>query len=305
LTQRTAERRPIQSMTGYAVATREAAAGQLSVELRSVNSRFLDLAFRLPDDQRACEPALREKITARVLRGKLECRVSMRRSAGADANAIDEAALDRLATLLATVGERFPQSRPPSTGEILRWPGVLADAGDTPDVQDDVLGAAAQAIEEFVAARTREGEKLVVFVRERVEEIEAFVAAVAEAGPALLEAHETRLAERLRAALGEVTSGTAVPLEETMARVRQEVAAYGLRVDVAEEIGRLRSHLAEFRRILAGPGPVGKKLEFLVQELNREANTLGAKAAAIDLTSAAVEMKLRIEQIREQLQNLE
>lgn len=305
LSQKGAEQRLIQSMTGYAVATRETAAGQLSVEVRSVNSRFLDLAFRLPDEQRACEPILRERITARVLRGKVECRVAMRRATGSEANTLDEAALARLAAMLGLVNERFPQLRAPTTAEILRWPGVMSEGGDAPDLLEDIATAAGQALEEFVAARAREGEKLVAFVRERIDEIDELVAEVAEAGPALLVAHETRLTERLRAALGEVTVGTGVALEETMARVRQEVAAYGLRVDIAEEIGRLRSHVAEFRRILGGPGPVGKRLEFLVQELNREANTLGSKAAAIDLTGAAVEMKVRIEQIREQLQNLE
>lgn len=305
MSQPAAERRQIQSMTGYAVATRETGAGQISVELRSVNSRFLDLVFRLPDEQRSSEPALREMISARVLRGKIECRVAWRRGSESEAGAIDDAALARLADLLALVGKRFPDSRAPSAGEILRWPGVIVESGETPELSGDIAAAAAQALDEFVAARAREGAKLADFMVARIDEIDTLVAGVQEAGPALLAAHETRLTERLRAVLDEVTSGTAVPLEETMARVRQEVAAYGLRTDVTEEIDRLRSHLAEFRRILKGAGPVGKRLDFLVQELNREANTLGSKAAAIDLTGAAVEMKLRIEQIREQLQNLE
>lgn len=305
MSQPAAERRQIQSMTGYAVATRETGAGQLSVEVRSVNSRFLDLVFRLPDEQRSCEPALREQISERVLRGKIECRVALRRANESEAGAIDDAALARLSDLLTLVRKRFPESRAPSAGEILRWPGVIIESGDTPDLAGEIAAAAQQALEEFIAAREREGAKLAAFMVARIDEIDTLVAGVQEAGPALLAAHEERLTERLRAVLDEVTSGTAVPLEETMARVRQEVAAYGLRTDVTEEIDRLRSHLAEFRRILTGPGPVGKRLDFLVQELNREANTLGSKAAAIDLTGAAVEMKLRIEQIREQLQNLE
>ena len=292
-------------MTGYAVATRDTAAGQLSVEVRSVNSRFLDLVFRLPDEQRACEPALREQLSASVLRGKVECRVALRRASESAAGGVDAAALTRLGELLAQVRERFPDSRAPSAGEILRWPGVLVESGDAPDLSGDIAAAMEQALAEFIAARAREGAKLAEFIIARIDEIDGLVASVQESGPALLAAHEARLIERLRAAFDDVTSGTIVPIEETMARVRQEVAAYGLRTDVAEEIDRLRSHLAEFRRILSGPGPVGKRLDFLVQELNREANTLGSKAAAIDLTGAAVEMKLRIEQIREQLQNLE
>ncbi|HEY0879184.1 MAG TPA: DUF1732 domain-containing protein, partial [Zeimonas sp.] len=170
-------------------------------------------------------------------------------------------------------------------------------------VNGEVVAAARDALAEFTASRVREGSKLVAFVLERADAIDAIVAPLAARGPELVDAWQLKLVERLRDALEQ--TGAAVPVEETMARVRQEVAAYGLRIDVAEEIGRLQAHVVELRRVLAGAGPVGKRLDFLLQELNREANTLGSKAAAIDLTASSIELKVLIEQIREQVQNLE
>ncbi len=302
---RSAERRPIQSMTGYALSSRNTAAGQVVVELRSVNARFLDLVVRAPDELRSAEPALRELVGAAVQRGKLECRLALRPGVRADEAParVDERALARFATLARQVAQAMPHASPPSVVEALRWPGVVADEASEVDLNAEVVAAAREALAEFGASRVREGEKLVAFVLERAEAIDALVAPLAARGPELIEAWQHRLVERLREALEQTSN--AIPIEETMARVRQEVAAYGLRIDVAEEIGRLQAHVAELRRVLAHPGPVGKRLDFLLQELNREANTLGSKAAAIDLTGASIELMVLIEQIREQVQNLE
>jgi len=302
---RSAERRPIQSMTGYAQALRNTPAGQLVVELRSVNARFLDLVVRAPDELRAAEPALRELLTASVQRGKLECRVALRPGAGDDERAahVDERALARFVGLARQVAQAMPNAAPPTIIDALRWPGVVADDTGAADLNAEVVAAAREALAEFGASRVREGARLVAFVLERADAIDAIVAPLAARGPELVDAWQAKLVERLREALEQ--TGAPVPVEETMARVRQEVAAYGLRIDIAEEIGRLQAHVAEMRRVLAGAGPVGKRLDFLLQELNREANTLGSKAAAIDLTGASIELKVLIEQIREQVQNLE
>ncbi len=302
---RPAERRPIQSMTGYAQSVRNTAAGQLAVELRSVNARFLDLVVRAPDELRAAEPALRELFTASVQRGKLECRLALRPGAADDERTarIDERALARFAGLARQVAQAMPNAAPPTIVDALRWPGVVADDAASVDLHAEALACARDALAEFAASRTREGGKLVAFVLERADAIDAIVAPLAARGPELVDAWQHRLVERLREALEQ--TGAAIPVEETMARVRQEVAAYGLRIDVAEEIGRLQAHVVELRRVLHGDGPVGKRLDFLMQELNREANTLGSKAAAIDLTGASIELKVLIEQIREQVQNLE
>ena len=292
---RSAERRPIQSMTGYALSTRNTAAGQLVVELRSVNARFLDLVVRAPDELRSTEPALRELIGAAVQRAGV-------RADEADVR-IDERALARFADLARQVAQAMPDAPVPTVVEALRWPGVVADETQEVDLNAEVVAAAREALAEFAASRVREGDKLIAFVLDRADAIDAIVAPLAARSPELIDAWQRKLVERLREALEQ--TGAAIPLEETMARVRQEVAAYGLRIDVAEEIGRLQAHVVELRRVLSGPGPVGKRLDFLLQELNREANTLGSKAAAIDLTGASIELKVLIEQIREQVQNLE
>ena len=304
MTQRTAERRPLQSMTGYAQVSRDTHAGQVSVEVRSVNSRFLDLSLRVPDELRMVEPALRELIVATVQRGKVECRVGVRARARDDeAPQVDGRVLAQIADLARRVAEALPQAAPPTVGEILRWPGLLGESAGAEVFAPEVLAAARQALDEFVASRAREGEKLATFLRDRAGAIGAIIEPLAQRSPELLAAWQARLVERLRGALEQTDA--AVPLQETMARVRQEVAAYGLRIDIAEELSRLQAHVQELRHILDAGSPAGKRLDFLMQEFNREANTLGSKAAAIDLTGAAIELKVLIEQMREQVQNLE
>jgi uncharacterized protein (TIGR00255 family) len=243
-----------------------------------------------------------------VQRGKLVCRVTLRApSAGPTKATLDDSVLDQLARLDASLRARLPAAAPLSVGELLRWPGVLAEAPDLDALAPAVLEAAREALSEFVASRAREGAKLAALILERADSIETIAGQVAERAPELLALHEQKLVERLRSALENAGLGDAagIPGEETMARVRQEVTLHGMRIDVDEEIGRLRAHLAELRRILAGPGPVGKRMDFLLQEFNREANTIGSKAAALELTNASLGLKLLVEQIREQVQNLE
>jgi uncharacterized protein (TIGR00255 family) len=299
-------------MTGYALASRDTPAGQVAVELRSVNSRFLDLSVRMPDELRPAEPGLRELIGGAVLRGKLECRVALRAPAAGSLEAgLDAASLDRLAGLQAAVQAALPAAASLTVGEVLRWPGVLADQAGTEVLVPAVLEAAREALADFEATRAREGGRLVELILERAERIDQIAGQVAARAPELLASHEARLVERLRGALEKLAGGgpeqapLAVPLDETMARVRQEVTLHGMRIDVDEEIGRLRAHVAELRRTLAGPGPVGKRMDFLLQEFNREANTIGSKASALEMTHAALDLKLLVEQIREQVQNIE
>jgi uncharacterized protein (TIGR00255 family) len=294
-------------MTGYASVSRDTAAGRITLDLRSVNSRFLDLAFRMPDDLRAAEPGLRELITAGVARGKVECRIGLQKLPSDNRQpALDRGLLAQLLAAGAEIGRLAPGAAPLSQADLMRWPGVLAEPLADPDaVAREVVELGRAAMAELSASRLREGEKLAGVILERANRMQQIVEGLRTEAPALLAAFEQRLVERLRAALGEAAAGTPLPIEATMDRVRQEVVLYGLRIDIAEELARLAMHIDELRRILGGSGPAGKRLDFLLQELNREANTLGSKAANIDLTNAAVELKLLIEQIREQVQNIE
>lgn len=294
-------------MTGYASVSRDTAAGRVSLELRSINSRFLDLSFRMPDDLRAAEPGLRELLTAGVARGKVECRIALQKLPSENRQpAIDRGLLAQLLAASAEIAALAPQAAPLSQADLMRWPGVLAEPLADPDaVAREVVELGRQAVEELAASRMREGARLAQAILERAGRMHEIVAQLRADAPALLTAFEQRLVERLRAALGEAAAGTSLPPEQAMDRVRQEVVLYGLRIDIAEELSRLAVHIDELQRIVSGTGQAGKRLDFLLQELNREANTLGSKAANIDLTNAAVEMKLLIEQIREQVQNIE
>ena len=297
----------ILSMTGYASVARDTAAGRVSLELRSINSRYLDLVFRIPDELRAAEPALRESIAAGIARGKVECRISVQKLPSESRQpAIDRGLLAQLVALGDEVRRLAHQAPPLTTADLLRWPGVIAEQVPDPEALSRALAELGhEAVAELQASRRREGAKLAATIVERADRMQAIVDTLKEQTPALLAAFEQRLVERLRAALTDASSGTALPVDEAMERLRQEVVLYGVRIDVAEELARLSVHIGELRRIVSAGGQSGKRLDFLMQELNREANTLGSKAANIDLTNAAVELKLLIEQIREQVQNIE
>ena len=294
-------------MTGFAVAARDVASGSISVELKSVNSRFLDLVVRIADELRAGESAVRETIASAVSRGKLECRVGWQRRTAAQPARLNPDALAELASLERAVRVVMPTVAPFTLGDVLAWEGVVDAHGAEADVlRESTIAVLREALTALTASRVREGDALRAGLLERCDAIDAIVAGLRERAPDMLAALEKKLTERLNQALtGPLAAGGALSREEIGERIRQEVTLYGLRADVDEELNRLATHLVEVRRVLAAGGPVGRRLDFLMQELNREANTLGSKATAVELTHAAVDLKLAIEQMREQIQNLE
>ena len=287
----------IHSMTGFAVQNREVGSHTLHLELRSVNSRYLDLAFRIADELRQAEPALRERIGARLNRGKVECRLNLQEGESAPRSlALNAGLAARLADAQDAVQAHFADARPLSVAEILRWPGMLADDSlGFDEMQPVILELVVAALEDLVASRRREGDKLAAMIRERVARMRELVAAGVPRMPEIVADYQERLTARLRDAVAS--------LDED--RIRQEVALFAQRIDVAEELSRLSTHLDELERILDTGGAAGKRLDFLMQELNREANTLASKSAATDMTAIAMEFKVLIEQMREQVQNIE
>lgn len=299
------------SMTGYAVTTHETSSGTLTIEVKSVNSRFLDLQFRINDDLRALEPVLREAIMARLTRGKVECRLSFgRKVANGATQALNQGALDAVATLQAEIKRRFADAAPLSVNELLRWPGVIEEAEMSQEtLQADVAAAMQATMNAFVESREREGNALQAMLLSRVDDMEAIVQKITPLMPQVVAQFQQKATERMMEALGLAAGNSSaqasVTREEALDRIRQEVTLYGIRVDVAEELTRLGAHLSETRAILKKGGQVGKRLDFMMQELNREANTVGSKAAVKELSDASMAMKLLIEQMREQVQNLE
>ncbi|HEU0200016.1 MAG TPA: YicC/YloC family endoribonuclease [Burkholderiaceae bacterium] len=298
---------PVSSMTGFAVAARPTSAGSISIELRSVNSRFLDLTLRMADELRGFEAAVRETVGARIARGKVECRIGLQRHVAAMTSRVNADALAELARLAREVQAAVPAAAPLTTGDILRWDGIVETPEfDVEALRADLLHALAEALGTLEQTRRREGDALRSGLLARCDGIDLIVAQLRTRAPELLAAIERKLAERLDKALAPALTGTGtISREELNDRIRQEVTLYGLRADVDEELNRLATHVAEVRRVLDHGGAVGRRLDFLMQELNRESNTLGSKATAIEMTQAAVELKLLIEQMREQIQNLE
>lgn len=282
-------------MTGYAAAAAGSPRGTLSLELRSVNSRFLDLQFRIAEALRAHEPLLRERISARVARGKIDCRLSLTEEPTQGAAQLNGEMISRLKALADAARKSFPDAAPLSMADILRWPGIVADATDDEGLRNTVDTLCSQALDDFVAARSREGAKLAAGIVERVRAMLARVDEVTPLVPQALAAYQEKISQRLREAIGSADDE----------RIRAEVALFAARADIAEEIDRLRAHLGETERVLAAGGLVGKRLDFLAQELNREANTLASKAASPAIADCALELKVLVEQIREQVQNIE
>ena len=302
----------ISSMTGYAVTTKETAGGTLTIEIKSVNSRFLDLQFRMNDDLRALEPALRDAIMARVTRGKVECRVSFGRKATSGATqALNLTLLAALAGLQDEVHKRFAEAAPMTVNEVLRWPGILEEAEIGQEtLQADVAAVMADTVSAFVESRVREGAALQNMLLSRLDDLEAIVLRITPLIPQVVAQFQQKAAERMREALGlalknGAAAAAALSHDEALERIRQEVTLYGIRIDISEELTRLAAHLKETRHILQKGGHVGKRLDFMMQELNREANTVGSKASLKDLSDASMALKLLIEQMREQVQNLE
>jgi uncharacterized protein (TIGR00255 family) len=287
----------IQSMTGYAAASADSPRGRLSLELRSVNSRFLDLQFRIAEELRSVEPLLREAIVARISRGKLDCRLYLNESGNAGgAQALNADAVARLKALSEQVRKAFPEAAPLRVADVLRWPGVVSESlPDDERAREIARTLCRDALEELLAARAREGEKLAAVIGERVAAMRRRVEAVAPLVPQSIAAYRTKIEERLKEALATADGE----------RIRSEIALFAARVDIDEELERLRAHLSEVERTLKNGGAVGKRLDFLAQELNREANTLASKAASAQVSDCALELKLLVEQVREQVQNIE
>jgi uncharacterized protein (TIGR00255 family) len=284
-------------MTGYAAASREFPFGALSIELRAVNHRYLDIQFRVPDDLRAVEPALRELLNENIGRGKVECRVALTAVPGAHKTLkLNEDLVLQLEALEHRVRGKIAGAAQLSAADILRWPGVLA-AEPLPleELQGACRDLLGRVLKEFNATRAREGERLASVLRERAGGMERVLGAVNPRIPQVIAAYRDKLAARLKEAIG---GGD----EE---RIRQEVALFATKVDVDEELSRLAAHVAELKRALSVGGAVGKQLDFLMQELNREANTLAAKSVDLAVTRAALDLKVIIEQMREQIQNIE
>ena len=286
----------IASMTGFAAITRPIAGGTLTFDIKSVNSRFLDLAFRFPEELRELEMPLRELLAKQLARGKVECRAGWALAAGDTTETLD---LERMQTLLGLAQEVqsiFKDSRGLSTADVLRWPGVVRTAAlDWSALLPEYQAMAAEAITNLKAVRQREGQRLAELIKERTAAMRALVL---KADP-LIPAAQQAYADKARAKLLEVMGNA----EDE--RIRQELTLYAVRTDVAEELGRLKVHLEEVDRVVDTPGQAGKRLDFLMQELNREANTLGSKSVSSEVSAIAMELKLLIEQIREQVQNIE
>jgi len=287
----------IQSMTGYAIAAADTPHGKLGLELKSVNSRFLDLQFRVVEELRAHEPFLREQLSARMSRGKVDCRLYFYADGAATTQqALDRGAVDALARLAADARSAVPDAAPLRVADILRWPGVLGQrALDEEGLRATVAQLCDRVLGDLLETRRREGSKLGEVVRQRIADMRRNVVEVVPLVPQALAAYQERLAQRLREALGTADDE----------RIRTEVAAFGMKIDVDEELTRLRAHMDEVERTLDKGGVIGKRLDFLAQELNREANTLASKAASPRITDCALELKLLIEQMREQVQNIE
>lgn len=284
-------------MTGFARREESGPFGQLSCELRSVNHRYLESAFRLPDELRALEPELRQRLGSELRRGKVDCTLQLRpATVGARQMLIDEAALARVLERVRDVARQLPAQHTVDVMEVLAWPGVVRDE----QIDSDSLFAAARrlfdaTVADLAAARAREGERLAELIEQRCAALDEIVAQLQRKAPELQQRVRTRLNDKL------ADLRTHVDAE----RFEQEVVLILQRLDVTEEIDRLAGHIAETRRIMAAGEPAGRRLDFLMQELNRETNTLGAKSQELDTTRLIVDMKVLIEQMREQVQNVE
>jgi uncharacterized protein (TIGR00255 family) len=285
----------IRSMTAFASGERATPWGTLGCELRSVNHRFLELGVRLPDELRALEPALRERVAGRVARGKVDLTLRLRAPEGENALQLNPARLRELSELALDLESRFPRLRTGLT-ELLQFPGVLqAQSGDPAALHAQALELLDEVLDEFVRAREREGAKLSAVITERVDGIAALAAEVRTLMPAIRAGQRTKLETRL--------ADLAQPLDN--GRLEQELVLWLQKLDVDEELDRLDAHVAEARRVLKLKEAVGRRLDFLLQEFNREANTLGSKSVDARSSAAAVELKVLIDQVREQIQNIE
>jgi uncharacterized protein (TIGR00255 family) len=284
-------------MTGYAVVSAELPFGTLNLELRSVNHRYLDIQFRIPDELRALEAGMREMATARISRGKVEVRMAVAKSSASPSSLqLDEKLLAQLQLLNQRVRAAMPESEGLTVNDILRWPGMLGNDELEPEKLQEACNALiGRALDELTAMRAREGAKLRQILLDRIDSMEALVRKAAPRMPLLIAAYREKLSARLKEAM--------VNMDDD--RLKQELVLFSSKIDVDEELSRLTTHFGEIRRILDKGGAVGKRLDFLMQELNREANTLGSKSVDLEVTQTSMDLKVLIEQMREQIQNIE
>jgi len=285
------------SMTGFAALEQPIENATLVLELRAVNSRYLDVHFKLDETLRSFEPAIRELIGSHLSRGKVECKVNlMQRVQSNQAPQLDEQLMRQLAAMQAKAQEIFPQSRALSVADILRWPGVVQhDELSHDSMLEDIKKLVEQGLRDLNASRVREGEKLKALILDRLAQIEHLVAKVKPLLPQLNKEYQAKLELKLQETLKTVDQE----------RIAQELVLFAQRIDVDEELSRLTAHVSEVKRILSSDAPAGKRLDFLMQELNREANTLGSKSVSVHTTQVSMELKVLIEQMREQIQNIE
>ncbi len=296
----------VYSMTGYAAAQAPSPLGIISLEIRSVNSRFLDLTLRTADELKCTETALRSILTQSVGRGKVDIRTGVKAELNETSGSINPAALSLIQKLQAEVLAALPDARPMSAAEILAYPGVVRTAEANPEELTKIVsGLLTTALEAFKKSAEREGAALAEVLKGYCDKIDAIADAVQVRMPDIVAAAQAKLTQRLEDALSKaLTAHSQLTSEEVSDRIRTEATLYAMKIDVDEEVNRLKTHTKEVRRVLTAGGPVGKRLDFLMQEMNREANTLGSKAAAIEMTDASLNLKLLIEQMREQIQNL-
>lgn len=292
----------IQSMTAFARMQGTGAWGSAVCELRSINHRYLELIVRVPDNLHELEGPMRECMRKYIKRGKVECHL---RYQPGDISGSEITINSPLAQHLCKANEKvaellsespFITAAPVNTMDILRWPGILQIAEvDLELIEDEVVALLENGLQDLVAAREREGAELKALFLQRLESMKVEVAKVRQHMPEIMKSQRERLALRFKEAKIEVDSG----------RLEQEIVLFAQKIDVSEELERIDAHISEVRRVLKHGGVVGRRLDFLMQELNREANTLGAKSADVETTRASVELKVLIEQIREQVQNVE
>ena len=287
----------IYSMTGFAAASAELPGGSLNLDLRSVNHRYLEVQFRLNDEFRTLEPAMREAIGKQLTRGKVDCRLGYTPIAdGQRPLHLNTVLVQQLVQLDAAVRDYSPGSVALSVSDILRWPGVIAaEEASAERLHETCLGLLQTALDDLSASRQREGEKLKQMILDRVAQMEVLANQAKPRIPGLVATFQERLATRLKEA--------GVNCDDD--RIRQELALFAQKIDVDEELSRLQAHLSEVKRVLQASGAAGKRLDFLMQELNREANTLGSKSVDAEISQVSMEMKVLVEQMREQIQNIE
>lgn len=306
---------PVYSMTGYASAQQNLAAAspdgnliqpgavRLGLEIRAVNSRFLDLSFKLPEDLRQYEPALRELLQSRLKRGKVELRAFFDQGSTSSVQEPQTRQLQRFNAMQDSIRAWLPEARPLSVADVIRLAGQ--EQSTTQDWSKVVMPLAEKTVKELTRARQSEGARLAEMIKERIVQLRTLGNQAVPLVPMLVAQQRQKFMERWAEALGTDKGNGAISAEAARDRALTEATSFAIRIDVAEEISRLQSHLDELDHQLGKGGEIGKRMDFLIQELHREANTLGSKSAALELTRIAVDMKVAIEQMREQVQNIE